>query len=180
MFFFLPCLLACFLNCLIPSILITVLSSFISSSFSSFLRFFFYFPSSLSSLPLSFLASSLPSLPHSFHSQNLPFPFTLLCSSDQILEAMDYAVYRDDVKHIILDNLQVCIRSIWSDVIWHRVMKAVFLNHINYFSIIIPTHSLPLSLSRSLSLLISLYFFLSPSIYLSIYLPPCLSLFLTL
>ena len=27
-------------------------------------------------------------------------------SSEQIVEAMDYAVFRDDVKHIILDNLQ--------------------------------------------------------------------------
>ena len=27
--------------------------------------------------------------------------------SELILEAMDYAVYKDDVKHIILDNLQV-------------------------------------------------------------------------
>jgi hypothetical protein len=30
-------------------------------------------------------------------------------SALQVLEAMDFAVYRDDIQHIVIDNLQVRI-----------------------------------------------------------------------
>ena len=51
-------------------------------------------------LLMSQLILTIPHI-HSFFSLLSSLPL------DLILEAMDYAVYKDDVKHIILDNLQV-------------------------------------------------------------------------
>ena len=58
------------------------------------------------SLSLSLSLCLSPLSPHIIYDLLNPFLF-LSFFSDLILEAMDYAVYRDDVKHIILDNLQV-------------------------------------------------------------------------
>lgn len=36
-----------------------------------------------------------------------------MCLQVQVVEAMEFAVYRDDIEHVILDNLQVICGAIF-------------------------------------------------------------------